>query len=221
MRGVHNDANSETKNRLGLAVVDQDSEIHVRIRGMLDTLPSYCLVGSFRTYESATAQIFSSKAAVALVGARPRERFSGIKCARGLRHLYPELLTIVVSISGDPSIHALALESDADGCLIEPFSCSQLVATIAFASSRRRAVPSLKSTYSDLFDNQISSRNQVLTLRERSVMRLIAKGFLYKEIANQLDLSEYVVHKLLTTTFRKLGARNRTEALLKVVRVDQ
>ena len=54
-----------------------------------------------------------------------------------------------------------------------------------------------------------------LTKRESDVMRGLAKGLLYKEIASELDVSCSTVHKNVHNIFLKLHAGNRTEAAVK------
>jgi DNA-binding NarL/FixJ family response regulator len=50
-----------------------------------------------------------------------------------------------------------------------------------------------------------------LTLREREVLRLIARGYLYKEIALRLDISPKTVEAHVSAVLRKLQLSNRHE----------
>jgi DNA-binding NarL/FixJ family response regulator len=54
-----------------------------------------------------------------------------------------------------------------------------------------------------------------LTVREGQVMEHLAKGLLYKEIADRMNVSYAVVHKLQHKIFVKLQVTNRTEAVVK------
>jgi DNA-binding NarL/FixJ family response regulator len=53
--------------------------------------------------------------------------------------------------------------------------------------------------------------NQKLTRRENEVAQYLAKGLLYKEIAEQLEISIDTVKKHCKNIFIKLQVRNRTE----------
>jgi len=55
-----------------------------------------------------------------------------------------------------------------------------------------------------------------LTPREQEIIRLLAKGFLYKEIADQLSLSAETVRTHLHRIYEKLHVRTRTEAVMKL-----
>lgn len=53
-----------------------------------------------------------------------------------------------------------------------------------------------------------------LSAREREVLMLASKGFSSKEVASQLFISERTVQTHLASIYDKLGAKNKTEALL-------
>ena len=58
-----------------------------------------------------------------------------------------------------------------------------------------------------------------LTDREWEVLRLIAEGATNKEIATQLYLSPHTVKDHARTLYRRLGARNRAEAIQRAQRM--
>jgi two-component system, NarL family, response regulator DegU len=60
-----------------------------------------------------------------------------------------------------------------------------------------------------------------LTKREYDVLSLIAKGMLNKEISLQLEITENTVEQHLKTIYKKLGVRNRTEALIQFLKVRE
>ncbi|MPW21036.1 DNA-binding response regulator [Paraburkholderia sp. CNPSo 3157] len=55
---------------------------------------------------------------------------------------------------------------------------------------------------------------EALTLREIEVLAMLADGLGNKEIARQLDISDNTVKFHLSSIFGKLGATNRTEAVM-------
>ena len=59
-----------------------------------------------------------------------------------------------------------------------------------------------------------------LSTRESDVAKLLSCGKTNKEIAYHLGLSEVTVKIHMTSILRKLGARNRTEATLKLMRLE-
>ena len=59
-----------------------------------------------------------------------------------------------------------------------------------------------------------------LTVREIEVVRYLAKGLLYKEIADRMGISFSIVHKLQHKIFVKLHVGNRTEAINRWSGID-
>lgn len=59
-----------------------------------------------------------------------------------------------------------------------------------------------------------------LTDRDRQYLRLLADGATVAGISRRFALSEREMYRLLSATYRRLGARNRTEALLLAQRFD-
>jgi DNA-binding NarL/FixJ family response regulator len=76
--------------------------------------------------------------------------------------------------------------------------------------------PRLAGFVLDAFAGQISEAEadpelDQLTLREREVLRLIARGYLYKEIALELSISPKTVEAHVSAVLRKLQLSNRHE----------
>ena len=61
----------------------------------------------------------------------------------------------------------------------------------------------------------VSAEAQSLSPREAEVLDLLAKGFLYKEIADQMKVSYATVHTHIRHVYEKLHVRSRTEAVAK------
>jgi two-component system NarL family response regulator len=67
-------------------------------------------------------------------------------------------------------------------------------------------------------DEGEAARETGLTERELSVLRLLAEGKTNKQIASALFLAEQTVKFHLTSLYRKLDARSRTEAVREAYR---
>ena len=59
----------------------------------------------------------------------------------------------------------------------------------------------------------LESSDQILTLREIEVLRMIAEGLGNKEIASKLRISDHTVKFHISSIFAKLGASSRAEAV--------
>jgi len=59
------------------------------------------------------------------------------------------------------------------------------------------------------------SELEKLTRREREILGLLARGYLYKEIALELEISINTVRAHLHAIYEKLRVQSRTEAVVK------
>lgn len=80
------------------------------------------------------------------------------------------------------------------------------------------AVDSLLSANADK-QSEIDAPDQILTPREIEVLRMIADGLGNKEIASKLGISDHTVKFHISSTFAKLGASNRAEAVTLGIRL--
>jgi DNA-binding NarL/FixJ family response regulator len=69
----------------------------------------------------------------------------------------------------------------------------------------------LDAFHGEITEAEVDPELDQLTLREREVLRLIAGGYLYKEIALRLDISPKTVEAHVSAVLRKLQLSNRHE----------
>lgn len=68
--------------------------------------------------------------------------------------------------------------------------------------------------------NQSSERIDKLTRRQLEILALLAKGYLYKEIAEELGIAISTVRAHLHAVYEKLRVQSRTEAVVKFLKND-
>jgi DNA-binding NarL/FixJ family response regulator len=196
-----------------VAIVDGDAESRFFLRQVLEQSGGYRCVGAFASGEDALREIPRVRPRIVLMDVR-MPGISGIECMRRLKARLQELIVVLVSELTDAETMSAALEAGGDAYLTKPFAVAQCLATVRFSLRRNHSAPPDKAD-----DNGSSTRvgdePARLTNREHDVMNCLAKGLLYKEIADELRLSFSTVHKLLHRIFLKLHVNNRTEAVTR------
>ncbi len=196
-----------------MATVDGDAETRFFLQQILEQSGGYRCVGSYVSSEEALREIPRVNPRIVLMEVQ-MPGISGIESMRRLKGMLPGLFVVLVSGLTDADTMAAALAAGGDGYLTKPFAVSQCLATVRFSFRRVCAAPPER-----VDSNAISSRggeeHARLTSREHHVMGCLAKGLLYKEIADELRLSFSTVHKLQHRIFLKLHVNNRTEAVTK------
>jgi two-component system response regulator DesR len=135
----------------------------------------------------------------------------GISVAGELARERPATRALILTTFGRPGYLRRALESGARGFLLKDAPTSELAAAIRTVAAGGRAVdPSLAAA-------AITEGESPLTPREHEVLAAAAGHDTAGEIAAALHLSEGTVRNYLSAAIRKLGARNRREAIDRAI----
>jgi two-component system, NarL family, nitrate/nitrite response regulator NarL len=180
------------------------------LEAILTATDEFSAGASFPTAAEALRAISFSGTDVAVV-ALALPDLCGIRCALELRIRRPEMRTILVSGSLDPALTRYAVAAGVCGWLRTPLDPGQCLATLRFVA----CAPLLPAPSSSSRANRETRGAVRLNEREQKVLGCLAKGRTYKEIQDDLNLSNALVKKVQHHAFVKLHANNRTEAVTK------
>jgi two-component system response regulator DesR len=131
----------------------------------------------------------------------------GIAAAAQLRLNLARTRTLILTTFGRPGYLRRAIESGASGFLLKDAPAAQLADAIREVHAGRRVIdPGLAAA-------AIADGVSPLTERERDVLQAAAEHVTAAEIAGHLFLAEGTVRNYLSVAIRKVGARNRGEAI--------
>ena len=131
----------------------------------------------------------------------------------------PSVRVLILSASGEQADVLEAVKAGSTGYLVKSASRTELLSAVArVAEGDTVFTPGLAGLvlgeYRRLSDTPGSSANPDtprLTERETEVLRLVAKGLSYKQIAARLFLSHRTVQNHVQNTLRKLQLHNRVQ----------
>jgi two-component system response regulator DesR len=131
----------------------------------------------------------------------------GITTAGELRTALPGCQVVILTTFGRPGYLRRAMEVGAAAFLVKDSPAHELAAAIRRVLSGERVIdPALAAA-------ALSAGPNPLSPRERDVLAASADGSTISDIATKLHLSEGTVRNYLSTAMRKVGARNRIEAV--------
>ncbi|MFC6199670.1 response regulator transcription factor [Ponticaulis profundi] len=125
----------------------------------------------------------------------------------------PNCPIYVVSATEGAEAFNRAKALGATGYLPKSLSLDELAAALATALDGGSWFPEVESGLSEA-DDEVAARIASLTPAQRRVLSGLSDGLLNKQIAFDMGISEATVKAHMTAIFRKLGANNRTQALL-------
>jgi len=206
-----------------IAIVEDEFETREWIGATIMDTAQFDLVGSW----GSIAQTFSEFAKlenidVILVDLGLPDG-SGIDLIRELRRRNKQVRFLVISVFGDERHVVNAIEAGAGGYLLKDSSDVEITAAIDQLLNGGAPITSSVAIYLlKRFQNpattaEDSAAHMLLTEREQVVLRLIAKGHTYSEVANTLVVSINTVRTHIKSIFRKLSANSRSEAVFHAV----
>jgi two-component system, NarL family, response regulator DegU len=150
----------------------------------------------------------------------------GVEATRQIHRDHPETKVVVLTMHADASVIKQALAAGAVGYVVKDSSMSDVVATVQLAAGGETAV-SIDLARSMLAEvhglsatpGDRPTAEQIITKREEEVLQLIAEGSSTSEVATELYISIKTVKNHLASIYAKLETRDRTQAVLRAVRM--
>lgn len=143
----------------------------------------------------------------------------GIEATRRIRQRVPEVRVVMLTMHADEATMAEAIRMGADGYLVKDCSTDEIAETLRQVASGRTAF-SQDVAVSMLAEVQaLPAAEELVSKREEDVLQLIADGCSSAEVAERLFISQKTVKNHLASIYHKLDARDRTQAVLRAVRM--
>ena len=207
----------ETKTPINVSIVEDDAETRDGLSQLIDRTANFKCVSRHGTAEDAMEKIPGFKPDVVLVDINLPGK-SGVDAVRRLKTLLPQTQFIMLTAYKDGDAIFNALMAGANGYLLKQTPPRELLAALrevcaggAPVSSQiaRKIVEAFRQTRPPAGDTG------GLTARELEVLELLSQGYLYKEIADKLQISYRTVSTHLEHIYEKLHVHSRAHAVAK------
>ena len=210
-------------------------EDHLPVRSLLEQLvlktKGFELAGSCGLAEEAMVLIPDFLPQVVLMDIHLPGNQNGTDAIRMLKPVCPQVLFLVCTIYEDDENILQALQAGASGYLVKGSDPEMITSCIReLCAGGSPMTPSIARKVIDAF-RQMSQRPRtpeaadapaapltVLSSRENEILQWLSRGFLYKEIAAALFISQETVRKHVYHIYEKLRVGNRVEAVNKYFR---
>ena len=140
---------------------------------------------------------------------------SGLDLMRRLNERAYARPVILITGHGDVDMAVSAIKDGAFDFIEKPFDEARLLASIRRAVKQGRQ---REATAAEL--EELQSRLNTLSVRQRQVMELAVAGFSSKEIAIKLDISPRTVEAHRAWVMERIGARNLAELIRMAMKLE-
>ncbi|EFA22716.1 LuxR C-terminal-related transcriptional regulator [Bifidobacterium gallicum] len=209
-------------NHIRVAVVDDHEMFRA---GVIATLqPAFTIVGQAGDVDSSVAMIAQTKPDVVLLDVHVPggEGGGGTEILTKALSYSPNTAFLALSVSDSAQDVGAVIRAGARGYVTKTINATDLVAAIHQVSEGYAVFsPKLAGFVLSAFqgapaagaDNDVNADEELdrLSSREQEVMRLIARGYTYREVAAELFISVKTVETHMSAVLRKLQLSNRSE----------
>jgi len=142
---------------------------------------------------------------------------NGIDCIKKVKPLCPNSQFIMFTVYEDDEEVFEALTAGASGYLLKKTPLGKITDSLLELHSGGSPMSTqiARKVISRLQSNKVTEEIKSLSEKENEVLQLLAKGLLYKEIAEKLFITTDTVRQRIHRIYEKLHVQNRTEAINK------
>lgn len=152
----------------------------------------------------------------------------GLELIHRMRAMQPQCETLVISIMGDEDTVLACVEAGAVGYIhkdTDPQDIGQIISDVKRGASpispmiARKLLERLRNQNAQASSPQVPPSDVRLTARETDVLRLIARGYSYAEIAEMESISKHTVQMHIKNLYSKLAVHSRGAAVYEASRL--
>ncbi len=184
---------------------------------VLNKMPGLCCQATYATAEDALRGLPKEPPEVALVDVH-LPGMDGIECVSRLKALLPELRILMLTRYEQRDTIFDSLRAGANGYVLKSAPLVELVHAIeqVYAGGAPMTMQIARKVVEYFHQAEPSVRDlERLTARESEVLKLLARGFRYQEIADTLGNSLSTVRSHVHSIYRKLQVNSRGHVIAK------
>ncbi len=202
---------------IGVSIIEDDASAREILADWIRRAEGFSCVSDHGTAEHALEHLPARKPGVVLMDIN-LPGMSGIECVRRLKPVLPETQFVMLTVYEDADHIFDALAAGASGYLLKQTPRVELLTALkeVYAGGSPMTSNIARKVVQSFQQSQPSpAGTEELSRREQEVLNLLARGFLYKEIADALSISVPTVNTYIRRIYEKLHVRSRAQAVAK------
>jgi len=203
-----------------IAIVEDRADDRESLKQLLNSSPGFECVAAFSSAADALEALPHLNPGIVLMDIQMPE-VSGIECVAQLSQVLPGTQFMMLTVLEDHDLIFRSLAAGATGYLLKKTPPAKLLEAIRELQAggapmsgqvARKVVAAFRQPPAP------AAPESKLSPIEQSVLQRLARGLLYKEVAEEMDISVSTVRTHVWHIYRKLQVHNRTEAILRFQR---
>jgi len=200
-----------------LAIVEDLDEVREGLKHFISLSPEFKVLDTYKTAEEAAFEIPKQKPEIVIMDIS-LPGMNGIECIRAIKNKVPGTQFMMFTVYENDEKVFEALKAGATGYLLKNTGMVQMIEALKeLYNGGSPMSANIARKLVKVFHEQEKNTAavEILSQRENEILQLLARGLLYKEIAEQLHISTNTVRQHIHKIYEKLHVQNRTEAINK------
>ena len=201
-----------------VSIVEDDDGVRAGLTRLLEKSRDIRLLASYPDAETALQKIPQSLPDILLMDIN-LPAMNGVECVQRLHAIEPSLRVIMLTVYENPEQIFDALRAGAIGYLLKQQPTEKLLEAIRDAHQGGSPMSSqiARKVVQCFHVDRKAEATTPLSARETEVLKLLSKGHLIKEIADQLGVSFVTVRTHIRRIYEKLHVHSRSQAVAKML----
>jgi two-component system, NarL family, response regulator NreC len=209
--------------KLRILLADDHTVMRAGLRALLERQPNLEIVGEAQDGRQ-TVELASVQVPDVVVMDIAMPNLNGIEATRRMISKHSSISVVILSMYSDESYVMRALEAGARAYLLKDSAVTDIVRAIeAVSQGKSFFSPKISRILAEEYVRALKQKGvadsyELLTVREREILQLLAEGKTNKEVANALNISLYTAETHRGNILQKLGLHSTAELVLYAVR---
>ena len=203
---------------IAISIIEDQPDVRESLVAGLDNEAGMRCVGAHNSGEEGLREIPGENPDIVLMDIN-LPGMNGIQCVARLKKRLPKIQVLMLTTYDDGDLIFDSLRAGANGYLLKNASQDELVQAVrqVHAGGAPMSLQIARKVINHFHKAKPVSDLDNLSARELEILRLLAKGHRYKEIADQLSINIGTVRTHVRHVYEKLHVTSRTEAAMKLV----
>jgi DNA-binding NarL/FixJ family response regulator len=200
-----------------VCIVEDDASARRIFGSWIERAEGFRFLGDYPDAESAQESLPGQSPNVVLMDINLPGQ-NGVECVRRLKPLLPETQFVMITVYDDADHIFQALAAGASGYLLKQVPRAELLAALRDVDGGGSPMTSKiarKVVQAFHLPRAAAVEAAELSPREQELLDLLARGYLYKEIAEAMKITVGTVNTYIRRIYEKLHVRSRAQAVAK------
>jgi len=203
---------------ISIAIVEDLDVVRNGLKDFISLSTDFLVVGSYKSGEEALQKLPETRPDIVIMDIN-LPGMNGIECIRQVKDKSPGTQFMMFTVYENDDKVFEALKAGASGYLLKNTGLLQIAESVKELHEGGSPMSAnIARKMVNLVRGDADKKTPFLDLlspREKEILQLLAKGLLYKEIAEQLNITTGTVRIHIHKIYEKLHVQNRTEAINK------